>query len=123
MTRIILVASSTLLAVVGLACLFLPELLARWLALASGAADALPLAAAALIGVAALNWTGRGAIYGGIYGRPIVLANFMTVGVTTLVLLRGQLEAPTVLGWTLAAAFLSYLAGFALLLFRPPTRS
>lgn len=123
MTRTILVASSTLLAVVGLACLFLPVLLARWLALPSGAADALPLAAAALIGVAALNWTGRGAIYGGIYGRPIVLANFMTAGIATLVLLRSQLDVPTVIGWTLTAAFLLYWAGFALLLFRPPART
>jgi len=34
------------------------------------------LLAAGLLGFAALNWVGRSAIYGGIYGRPIVLANF-----------------------------------------------
>lgn len=121
-TRVILVASSILLALLGIACLFVPDALSSLLFLPNGASAALPLAAAPLIGIAGLNWVGRGAIYGGIYGRPIVLANFLTAGIGTLVLLRGQAGTWPLLGSLLISLFALYWLGFGLLLFRGPFR-
>ena len=68
--------SAVVLAVLGVLTLFFPEELVT--ALQLGAAVQLPvqLLAGGFFGIAVLDWTGRGAIYGGIYGRPIVLANF-----------------------------------------------
>lgn len=120
MTRVILVASSILLAVLGIACLFVPDALSSLLFLPGGASAALPLAAAPLIGIAGLNWAGRGAIYGGIYGRPIVFGNFLTAGMGTLVLLSGQAGTWPLFGWLLISLFALYWLGFALLLFRGP---
>ena len=123
MTRLILVASSIFLAAFGAAYFFVPSVLSGWLHLPDGASAALPLAAAPLLGVAGLNWVGRGATYGGIYGRPIVFANFLTAGIGTLVLLRAQTDAWPVFGWLLILFFASYWLGFALLLFRGPFES
>jgi hypothetical protein len=38
--------------------------------------------AAAWLGMAVLNWHSRGLVLGGIYGRPVVLANFATYFLT-----------------------------------------
>jgi hypothetical protein len=46
------------------------------------------LLAAAWLGVAALNWLQRAAVLGGIYGRPVVLANLVLYFVSALSLLR-----------------------------------
>jgi hypothetical protein len=46
------------------------------------------LLGAAWLGVAALNWLQRGARLGGIYGRPVVLANLVLYFVGALSLLR-----------------------------------
>ena len=123
MTRIIFVASSVLLAALGAACLFLPGPLAGALVLPEGALQSLPVAAGPLIGLAGLNWAGRGAIYGGIYGRPIVFANFLNAGIGTLVLLTMQTEAWPLFRWLLMAAFAAYWLAFALLMFRGPFES
>lgn len=114
MTRIVLVASSVLLAALGLACLLLPGPLAEALLLPDGALQALPVAAGPLIGIAGLNWAGRGAIYGGIYGRPVVFANFLNAGIGTLVLVTMQAEAWPLLRWLLVAAFALYWLAFRL---------
>jgi hypothetical protein len=46
------------------------------------------LLAAAWLGVAALNWLNRGAKLGGIYGRPVVLANLALYFISALSLVR-----------------------------------
>lgn len=72
--------SALAMAATGAILLFLPVEVARIVGWRSEAELPLQLAAAGLLGFAVLNWIGRSAIYGGIYGRPIVLANF-TFGV------------------------------------------
>ena len=83
-----------------------------------GGGLATSLAAGGLLAVAMLDWTGRNAIYGGIYGRPIVLANLMLSLTGGLPLLGAQLEnpgAPT-LGWIPVAVLGAHGTAFALLL-------
>lgn len=120
MTRATLLASSMLLAGVGFACLFVPTTSASALNLPEGSAPSLPLAAPASLGIAAMNAIGRGAIYGGIYGRPIVLANFLTAGIATMVLVALQRDSLSIPGGVLTAAFAVYWLASARLLFRPP---
>lgn len=121
MARAILLASGGFLPGFSTACLFVPAMITSGLGLPESAAAAVPLAAPAVLGIGALNVSGRGAIYGGIYGRPIVLANFMTAGIATFVFVALQLdESPSLLGGVLTAAFTLYWLAFARLLFWPP---
>jgi hypothetical protein len=67
-----------------------------------------------------LDWIARGAALGGIYGRPIVMANQMHATVGALVLLRHGLDAGgSAVYWTVtgfygvAAVYFSYLAFFS----------
>ena len=120
MTRTIMIASSVLLAGTSLACLFVPEEAAAALHLSEGAAAVLPLVAAGHAGFAALNWVGRGAIYGGVYGKPIVLANFTIAAVTTLILVSLQFADASPVGVGVTAVFALYWLAFIRLLFWPP---
>lgn len=120
MARKILGASSLLLAVLGGGLLFFPEASADILSLPDGSARALPLVAGGQLGFAMLNWTGRGAVYGGVYGRPIVVGNFGNAVVTSSALLRTQMDDGSASGWLVVVALLLYLVAFIRLTFWPP---
>ena len=79
------------------------------------------LLGAAWLGVAALNWLQRGAVLGGIYGRPVVLANLTVYFVSALSLLRALLDGgpPRTLWMALAPAAVMAVAYGALLLRGP----
>ena len=79
------------------------------------------LLGAAWLGVAALNWLSQGAILGGIYGRPVVLANAAVHFISALVLLKAAQGAGfdrTLLLLALPAAVLAIV--YWLLLLRGP---
>jgi hypothetical protein len=69
--------SALLLGLAGLALVFAPDAILRSLEprMPDGAYWMGQLLGAAWLGVAALNWHSRRQVLGGIYGRPIVLAN------------------------------------------------
>jgi hypothetical protein len=91
----------------GLAALFFPDEIATGIGLGASAELPLQLASAGLFAIATLNWIGRGAIYGGIYGRPVILANFSFAVVLTGTLVRASLDGKIgVWGWILSAVFL-----------------
>lgn len=97
---IILTVSALILGALGLLLLFAP--VETGTALGWGSNPLAPaFAASGLLAVAVLNWMGRGAVYGGIYGRPLVLANLTLALTGGLTLLNGQLDRPnaTPLGW------------------------
>lgn len=120
MARKILVGSSLLLAVLGVGLLFFPEASADILSLPEESARALPLIAGGQLGLAMLNWAGRGAVYGGVYGRPIVVGNFGNAVITSSVLLRLQMDDGSATGWLALVALLLYLVAFIRLTFWPP---
>jgi hypothetical protein len=107
----------------GVGLLFAPDVLLP--ALAPGfptqAAWLGQLLGAAWLGMAALNWLQRGTLLGGIYGRPVVLANAALYFVSALSLLRalaGNGGAPAL--WVICVPMLLLgLAYWALLLSGP----
>ena len=115
--------SALVLLLGGLALLFAPDVLLPALApgFPPGAAWLGQLLAAAWLGVAALNWLQRAAVLGGIYGRPVVLANGALYLVSALSLLRALLggAAPLVVWLVCAPAALLAVAYWALLLRGP----
>ena len=116
-------SSAAVLLIGGTALLFAPDVLlpalvpgfppaAAWLA---------QLLAAAWLGVAALNWLQRGTLLGGIYGRPVVLANLALYFISALSLLRALLRraAPLTL-WALLVPLALLAAAYGALLLRGP---
>jgi hypothetical protein len=79
------------------------------------------LLAAALLALAALNWLSGAAMLGGIYGRPVVMANVTFYFVAAMVVLdvaRHGDAAATV--WIVAAPVVILAAIYGWLLFRGP---
>lgn len=114
--------SALALLMLGLTALFFPDLAAD--GIGSGASVPVQLFGGGLLGFAALNWIGRSAILGGIYGRPIVVGNFglgvSTAGTSISASLDGRLPG---WGWVLAAVFTIHALGFFWLMRRPPWES
>src|SRR5437868_4887026 len=115
--------SACLLLAGGLALLFaaddiLPRLVPGFPA---GGAWLGQLLGAAWLGLAALDWYGGANLLGGIYGRPIVLANaavyFISALVLVKVLMNGQVASLLLL---LTAPVVLLAATYTWLLFRGP---
>jgi len=92
-SRILLSTTAAVLAAGGLALLFAPEAVLGLL----GHQPFAPLwpmqmLAAAWLGFAILAWVSRGSVAGGIYGRPVVLANLAHFMISALVLVRSALD-------------------------------
>lgn len=117
MTRSSLIsrANALVLLVAGMAMLFAPDVVL--LRLAPGFPPAGfwlgQLLGAAWLGMAALSWMSRGAVLGGIYGRPVVMANAVMHFVSAMSLLRAGLFA-----YAVPAVLLAVVYG--VLLFRGP---
>lgn len=80
-------------------------------------AAAIQVAGALYIGFALLNWSAKGTLLGGIYGRPIVLANFSHFAIGAIALLKSGGPAVSLL--VAAAAYSVFAAWFGLVLFGP----
>jgi hypothetical protein len=88
-SKYLLIASAASLALGGLILLFAPEILANLLASTSALGFLVSqVLSAAWLGLAALDWFDRGSMIGGIYGRPIVLANFANYFIAATSILR-----------------------------------
>jgi hypothetical protein len=117
--------SAVALAALGISASFLPqEILSRAAMPPDRFAVALIQVAGALyVGFAMLNWSAKGALLGGIYGRPIVLANFAHFAVGAIALFKivvlGQLHVEAAI---LTAVYALFAAWFGFVLFGPGPR-
>jgi hypothetical protein len=89
-------ASAILLIIAGLALLFasdviLPQVVESYPADGAWIGQ---LLGASWLAVGALNWLSKSALLGGIYGRPVVLANLGIYFIGTMVLLRIVIAGP-----------------------------
>ena len=117
--------SAAALGALGLSTSFLPqEILIR----AAMPADRfnvalIQIAGALYVGFAMLNWSAKGSLLGGIYGRPIVLANFAHFAIGAIVLAKivaaGQMQIEVAL---LTAVYVLFAAWFGFVLFGPGPR-
>ena len=122
-TTLLMTGSAAILGLLGLAALFLPVEMARAAGWEAGSGLAIQVAAGGLLAVAALNGMGRTAIYGGIYGRPIVLANVALGTVAGLSLGRFAFSSPSaVWAWAGSVLFLAQAMAFGYLMRASPWR-
>jgi len=82
--------ASAALAVAGAACLFMPAELAAILDAGGNRLlqVLIQIAGALYLGFAIANWTGKGLTIGGIYGRPLSIANFTHFFIGAIALLK-----------------------------------
>jgi hypothetical protein len=123
MTKTLMSVSAIALAILGATALFVPAELASIAGLGTSAGIAVQLAAGGWLSIAALNWIGRNAVYGGIYGKPIIVANLAIGLICAATLLSGVVEDrvhPWV--WSPALLFLAQTIGFGKLLWTSPAK-
>jgi hypothetical protein len=116
-TRLIASVSAIVSGTSGVVLLFAADVALPLLTgLPPGAIWLAQLVGAAWLGIAALNWLSRGATLGGIYGRPVVIANVAAWFITSTVLLK----APFAAGPVAALVPGAFAALYGVLLFRGP---
>jgi hypothetical protein len=124
-TKVILVASSLLLALGGLAALFMPqEVLSHFGVVPTAPLPLLVQIGGALyLGAAAMNWTARGSPLGGIYNRPVGMANlvhfFIGAAALAKALFNGGISAE---GWIIFVVYAVFGVAFALVVFGSPVK-
>lgn len=121
-TNRLLVAVSIAYAVTGLVLLFVPEVI-----LSRSAPEMPPVGlwisgmfGGALFAFALLNWFQRHTMMGGIFGRPLLMANLMmmtNIAFSSLRMWRSEHDVVYAIGGVIGAAF---LAAFGRLLFVQP---
>ena len=121
-TRILMIASAALMAVIGLATSFMPQ---EVLGLHGTTPDAatvlfLQMAGAVYLGFAMLNWSARGILMGGIYARPVAIGNFLHFLVVSITLIKAAIAFGAVELAMSATVFTVFAVWFGLVVFRPP---
>ncbi len=123
-TRILLTVTAILHALAGLVLTLLPGEVARQFGAVDATSSVLPyqLVGAAYLGFAVLNWLNQRSAIGGIFGRPLVFANFLQlfVGGFAVVQFATGPARGTVLPWVAAAVYFLLAACYGYLLFRKP---
>lgn len=123
-SNMVLGSSALLLAASGLALTFFPDELAQNLDLPEKTAVTLliQVIGAMYFGFAMLNWMSRRGLIGGIYNRPIAIANmthFMMVGIALIKLMLSEAALPNPF-WYVTGIYVIYALIFGWLLFRTP---
>ena len=122
-TRLLMGLSAAFYATLGVGATFLPqELVARFGGRPEGySVLVIQMLGALYLGFAMLNWMNRGNRIGGIYGRPVSLANFFNFAVAAVALLKAsfapQLAIDVV---TMAAIYTVFAVWFGMVLFTSP---
>ncbi len=119
-TKSLMVASSVFLGLLGVLALFAPEELLK--ALDAPVVSPLPvlvqLAGGLYCSFALMNWTSKDNIIGGVYLRPISLANFAHFTIGTLSLAKYQMfNAANQFLWAVLVIYLVFAVIFTWLVF------
>lgn len=122
-TRLIMIITTAYLALIGLILSFLPgEFLVYFDQPANTfTVTAFQVIGALYLGFAMLNWMVKSSRIGGIYNRPVVIANLMHFGVVSIALIKlivGGLANPAVIA--LAVVYALFAIGFGYLLRTSP---
>jgi hypothetical protein len=124
-TKILMSLSALLMAVAGMGASFAPQEILNY---AGAWGETFEIALMQIIGAlylsfAMLNWFARAALIGGIYSRPVAIANFMHFGVVAVTLVKiivaGHHSAEVV---GAGVAYVLFAFWFGLILFSRPIK-
>lgn len=91
-TKLIMTVTAILFAAIGITLTFAPDYVMTLMGIApnKGIELILQLLGGAYYGFAMLNWMAKGAIIGGIYNKPIAIANFVQFLIAGMALTRAS---------------------------------
>lgn len=111
-TKLIMTLSAVLLAILGISLTFLPTEISDYFGINSMKTFQLimQILGALYFAFAMLNWMTKGSYIGGIYNRPIVIANFTHFFIGGPVLFKGLMKYPNSFYavWILAGLYFSF---------------
>ncbi len=120
-TKILMTVSSLVLGAAGIILTFMPEEVARILNSASTPFIILQILGALYFAFAMLNWTAKGNLIGGIYSKPVAIANFTHFMIGGLALIKLAVHEPNqTFIWGAAILYLLFALLFGWVLFTSP---
>ncbi|HKI78898.1 MAG TPA: hypothetical protein VKA26_10175 [Ignavibacteriaceae bacterium] len=125
-SKTLMTASAAMLAIIGICFIFIPGELIAFLKLPDEIylQVIFQLTGALYLGFAILNYMARGNIIGGVYSRPLALANFTNFFVGGMALIKSAFRSPDLLAlWILSLFYLVFAILFGLVLFRHPKQN
>ena len=124
-TKMILKSSALIMGFAGLILTFFPqEITTEILHMEDSRAMRflLQMIGAMYFAMGMLNWMSKNSLIGGIYNRPIAIANmthFLMVGITLAKLMLSQ-GSGSLIAWVTLVLYLAFAVAFVLILFRSP---
>tara|TARA_Y100001960_G_scaffold287326_1_gene325348 strand:- start:73 stop:474 length:402 start_codon:yes stop_codon:yes gene_type:complete len=123
-TKPLMTLNAIILALIGISLIFLPKEILDYFELsASGTLELLMQITGSLyFAFAMLNWMSKGSIIGGIYGRPIAIANLTHFVIAGLSLIKGIMANPglSYVIWSIAIAYSIFAILFGIVAFKHP---
>ncbi len=116
-TKLLMIASSVFMGIIGVAATFLPHEILNSMGMASSQPLLLvvQVMGAMYFAFAIQNWMARYNLVGGIYGKPISIGNFAHFGIGALALVRGlsfNFNSTTLWSVTVFYVILALLFGY-----------
>jgi hypothetical protein len=123
-TKIILTITAITLGSVGIIFTFTPDVILDYLNIDSNSTTLflIQILGALYFAFGMLNWMTRSSLIGGIYNRPIAIANFTHFFIVGLALIKKLIADPnlTFTFWLLGSIYLLFAVLFGMILFRRP---
>ena len=123
-TKSLMTISAMILALIGISLIFLPKEILDYLELS--VSETLQLLMQTIgsfyFAFAILNWMSKGSIIGGIYNRPIAMANLTHFVIAGLALIKGILANPSLsyVIWSIAIIYSIFAILYGIVAFRHP---
>ena len=123
-TKLVMTLSAIIMAIIGISASFIPHEILTFIGLPTN--QPLPLLiqviGAMYFAFAMLNWMSKGSIIGGIYNRPIAIANWTHFVIAGLALIKGILSNPSFsyIIWSIAIIYSIFAILFGIVAFNHP---
>ena len=123
-TNLLMTLSAMILALIGISLIFLPNEILDYLELSVSETLQLlmQIIGSLYFALAILNWMSKGSFIGGIYNRPIAMANLTHFVIAGLALIKGVLANPSLsyVIWSIAIIYSIFAIFFGIVAFRHP---
>ena len=123
-TKSLMTLSAMILALIGISLIFLPNEILDYLQLSVSETLQLlmQIIGSLYFALAVLNWMSKGSFIGGIYNRPIAMANLTHFVIAGLALIKGILANPSLsyVIWSIAIIYSIFAIFFGIVAFKHP---
>lgn len=119
-TKLLMTSSSLIMAATGICALFMPDVMLsmQGVEVTNAASVLVQLMGALYFGFAAMNWTAKDSAIGGVYARPVSLANFSHFFAGALLLAKKVFDEFSPLMLIVTLVYIVFAACFYWLVFR-----